>query len=360
MSDPRKIIHIDMDAFYTSVEQRDHPEYRGRPVVVGGAPERRGVVAAASYEARKYGIHSAMASQRAVKLCRDLVFLSPRFDAYKAVSMEIREIFHQYTDLVEPLSLDEAYLDVTENRFSNPSATRIAKEIKQKILEKTGLTASAGVSFNMFLAKIASDMNKPDGLTVITPETAEGFIESLAIDKFYGIGHVTAGKMRQMGIQTGADLKRFSELEMLQTFGKSGLFYYRMVRGEDDRPVEPHRVRKSIGAENTFVEDLTEIPELLSQLHPLAEEVVDWMNSREVYGRTVTLKVKYADFQQVTRSKTLESQVADLETLMHLCGELIQTTEAGTRPVRLIGVSLSNLAPREIRETYHQLKLNFA
>jgi DNA polymerase-4 len=343
----RKIIHIDMDAFYASVEQRDHPEYRGRPVAVGGSPESRGVVSAASYEARKYGIHSAMSSYKALRLCPHLIFLPHRFEVYKAVSRQIRGIFADYTDLIEPLSLDEAYLDVTENKKGIASATEIARIIKRRIWEETGLTASAGVSYNKFLAKVASDYRKPDGLFVITPAEAERFIEELPIEQFYGIGAKTAPRLKAMGIFNGRSLKSLTQEQLRSIFGKAGDFYYRLVRGQDDRPVETDWVRKSIGAENTFPKDLSDPEEMLAELKPLAQEVLDWMDRHQTYGRTLTLKVKYADFQQVTRSRTLEQSFDRLELIMEWLEKLLGNTDAKTRPVRLLGLSMSNLGPRK-------------
>ena len=339
----RKIIHIDMDAFYASVEQRDFPEYRGKPLAVGGLPEKRGVVATASYEARPYGIHSAMSSFRALKLCPHLIFVMPRFEAYKTVSMQIRRIFADYTDLIEPLSLDEAYLDVSENKVGNPSATRIAAEIRVRIREETGLTASAGVSYNKFLAKVASDMNKPDGLTVITPQQAADFIAQLPIGRFYGIGRKTEPRLKALGIHTGGDLRNLSQEEMAQVFGRSAGFYYQLARGYDDRPVETSWVRKSVGSETTFEQDLENIDDMLVALEPLAQEVLDWMERRNTYGRTLTLKVKYADFQQVTRSKTVEKPLRTVEAMMRLATALLATTEAGPRKVRLLGLSMAKL-----------------
>lgn len=339
----RKIIHIDMDAFYASVEQRDHPEYRGRPIAVGGPPEKRGVVATASYEARKYGVHSAMSSYRALKLCPALILVYPRFDAYKEASLQIRRIFADYTDLIEPLSLDEAYLDVTENKPNMPSATLIAREIKARIRQETGLTASAGVSYNKFLAKVASDINKPDGLTVITPQQAERFIEALPIGKFYGIGKKTEPRLKAMGIHTGADLKALPEETMEQLFGRSAPFYYQMARGIDERPVETSWVRKSLGAENTFEHDLQDVAEMLDELRPLAQDVLDWMHRNQTYGRTLTLKVKYDDFQQITRSRTVDEPLRTVESMMDLLAVLLATTEAGQRKIRLLGVSMAKL-----------------
>ncbi|WP_303722990.1 DNA polymerase IV [Malonomonas rubra] len=304
MSGQRKIIHIDMDAFYASVEQRDNPQLRHKPVIVGGDPGGRGVVATCSYEARRFGIHSAMSCARAYRLCPQAIFVRPRFDAYRTVSVQIREIFHQYTDLVEPLSLDEAYLDVTGNKPGIQSATWVAQEIRQKIRQTTRLTASAGVSYNKFLAKLASDMKKPDGLTVVTPEQAQGVIDSLPVRRFHGIGRVTEKKMQQRGILTGADLKRHSLAELQQLFGKAGSYYYSIARGIDLRPVQPNRVRKSIGKETTLSEDIADRGQMLTIIGDLAERVAGLLQAKETSGLTLTLKVKYADFQTVTRAFT--------------------------------------------------------
>ena len=339
----RKIIHIDMDAFYASVEQRDEPAYRGKPLVVGGTPQGRGVVAAASYEARRYGIRSAMSAYSALKACPHLIMVRPRFEVYKAISQQIRAIFEEYTDIVEPLSLDEAYLDVTVNKKGIQSATLIAQEIKNKIRKVTGLNASAGISYNKFLAKLASDADKPNGFCLITPEGAEAFLENLPIGSFYGIGQKTAPRLIAMGIKTGADLKSLSELQMQELFGKSGSFYYQLVRGVDHREVETDWVRKSVGSENTFASDLDDPDEMLAELRPLAEEVLGWMTRNNNFGRTLTLKVKYADFVSVTRSKTLLQPPKTLEAIMDIVTELLEKTEAGPRKVRLLGVSFSGL-----------------
>ncbi|MCA9801920.1 MAG: DNA polymerase IV [Cyanobacteria bacterium HKST-UBA02] len=355
----RKIIHIDMDAFFASVEQRDNPDYRGKPVAVGGAPENRGVVAAASYEARSYGIHSAMPSRTAVRLCPSLIFVRPRFDVYKEVSGQIREIFLEYTDLVEPLSLDEAYLDVTENKFGMPSATLIAREIKERIKQTTGLTASAGVSVNKFLAKTASAVRKPDGLYLIPPEKAESFVLTLPVEKFYGIGDVTAAKMHRLGIFTGADLKTRSEAELLSHFGKAGAYYYRIVRGEDDRPVTPNRIRKSIGAEESYARDLKAREEIVSALDEVAQTLCRRVE-RTGGGRTVTLKVKYGDYQNVSRSRTLAESISTRESIMSIALELLATTEAGERSVRLLGLALSNLDSERESDDFVQLSLPFS
>ncbi|GAB3818352.1 DNA polymerase IV [Pontibacter rugosus] len=338
----RKIIHVDMDAFFASVEQRDNPELRGKPVAVGGS-KARGVVAAASYEARKYGVHSALASKIAAQRCPHLIFVKARFDVYSAVSRQIREIFHSYTDLVEPLSLDEAYLDVTENKIGMPSASIIAKEIKQRILEETGLTASAGVSYNKFLAKIASDMNKPDGFTLITPDKAEDLVAGLEIEKFHGIGKVTAAKMQHMGILTGADLKLRTEEELVRNFGKVGRYYYRISRAQDEREVQPHRIRKSIGSERTFDIDLTEEDDMLERLQFLSEEVAQDMARLQAAAKTVTVKIKYFDFTQNTRSKTYLSDFSSASAIYTIARELLHTPQLPAYPVRLLGISVSSL-----------------
>ncbi len=299
----RKIIHIDMDAFYASVEQRNNPELRGKPVAVGGS-RARGVVAAASYEARKFGVHSAMASVTAKRKCPELIFVVPRFAVYKAVSQQIREIFAEHTPLIEPLSLDEAYLDVTENRKQIASATAIAEQIRAQIRAETGLTASAGVSYNKFLAKMASNQRKPDGLFVITPKMGPGFVETLPIGKFHGIGPVTRARMERLGIQTGRDLKAQTLPFLQQHFGKAGPYYYWVARGIDERPVCADRARKSVGAENTFETDLYSAQEIHAGLRPIIEKVWTYCERTGLRARTVTLKVKYADFRQITRSRT--------------------------------------------------------
>jgi DNA polymerase IV len=360
MPSVRKIIHIDMDAFFASVEQRDNPSYRGKPVAVGGSPEQRGVVAAASYEARQYGIHSAMPSRTAIQKCPQLIFVRPRFEAYKAVSESIREIFYRYTDLVEPLSLDEAYLDVTVNKRGMPSATLIAREIKARIFEETQLTASAGVSINKFLAKTASSINKPDGLFLILPEHAESFAEKLPIDKFYGIGEVTAQKMRDIGVHTGADLKQWSENDLLKKFGKVGSYYYHIVRGQDDRPVMPNRIRKSIGAEESYAHDLSERHSMIVALEEIAGILKRRIESSETSGRTITLKVKYADYQQVTRSRTLTESICAVEDMVKIALELLDTTEAAQKHARLLGLSLSNLDCEREEQEYVQLMIDFS
>jgi DNA polymerase IV len=355
----RKIIHVDMDAFYASVEQRDQPEYQGKPIVVGGSPDVRGAVAAASYEARKFGIHSAMPSRIAIQKCPHVIFVKPRFDVYRAVSQEIRAIFDRYTDLVEPLSLDEAYLDVTENKQNSPSATRIAQDIKDCIARETGLTASAGISFNKFLAKIASGMNKPNGLFLIRPEAAEEFLQHLPIEKFHGIGQVTAAKMHQLGIRVGADLSQWSEADLVELFGKVGGFYYRIVRAQDDRPVEPNRLCKSIGVETSFAIDLSDRSSMLSQLETIADTLKERLDQKQTYGRTLTLKLKYADYQQVTRSKTSTHSIRTRENILAIAQELLTKTEPLRKKVRLLGLSVSNLESGSADLTYVQLTLDY-
>ncbi|TKC62161.1 DNA polymerase IV [Pedobacter hiemivivus] len=339
----RKIIHIDMDSFYASVEQRDNPELLGKAIAVGGSPEGRGgVVATASYEARKYGVHSAMSSKQALKLCPHLIFVYPRFAAYKEVSRHIREIFHRYTDLIQPLSLDEAYLDVTDDKLGIGSAIDIAKEIKQAIKEELQLTASAGVSVNKFVAKIASDMNKPDGLTFIGPSKVEKFIEQLPVEKFYGVGKVTAAKMKLRGLHYGADLKRLSETELANLFGKSGLFFYKIVRGIDNRPVEPNQETKSVGAEDTFSYDLTELAEMNGELEKISQLVFNRIKLYHLSGRTVTVKVKFSDFKQITRSKSFAEGVTTFELIFDISKSLLAAIDFTDRRVRLLGISISN------------------
>ncbi|MFT3752023.1 MAG: DNA polymerase IV [Paludibacter sp.] len=337
----RKIIHIDMDAFFASIEQRDNPDYRGKPLAVGYSGAR-GVVAAASYEARRYGVRSAMASKIALRKCPYLIFVMPRFDVYKSVSRQIMEIFLEYTDLVEPLSLDEAFLDVTENHKQMASATQIAQEIKQKIFDKVGLTASAGVSFNKFLAKIASDYNKPNGLFVVKPAAAEKFVESLAIEQFFGVGRVTAQRMHNLGIRTGGDLKQWTEPDLVAHFGKAGHIYFQNARAIDERPVESHRIRKSVSSETTFGSDMDTIQELSRELEKLAREVAEYTTRKNFKGRTVSLKLKYADFKVITRSKTFPVHVTDFETLYKTALELLEPVDLSPK-VRLIGVGVKNI-----------------
>mgnify|MGYP003575532833 CR=1 FL=1 len=350
-----------MDAFYASVEQRDNPEYRGKPIVVGGSPEGRGgVVATASYEARKFGIRSAMSSKQALQLCPDALFVRPRFEVYKEVSSRIREIFSRYTDLIEPLSLDEAYLDVTRDKLNIGSALEIAKQIKSAIKEELQLTASAGVSINKFVAKIASDMNKPDGLTFISPSSVEVFMEKLPVEKFYGVGKVTARKMQGMGLFTGADLKKLSEAELIKNFGKSGRFYYQIVRGIDDREVQPHRETKSVAAEDTFAYDLTTLAQMEAELDRIAGLVFERLQKKNLSGRTFTLKIKYSNFKQITRNKSFPFPATDLETLKDTAKQLLASTFDEDQKVRLLGISVSNfgdLEPKNKRDADRQLKL---
>lgn len=329
-----------MDAFYASIEQRDNEEYRGKPLAVGYAGER-GVVAAASYEARKFGVRSAMSSKLALKKCPELIFVPTRFEVYKSVSQQIRAVFLEYTDLVEPLSLDEAFLDVTENHKNQEFAVEIAKEIKAKILENTGLTASAGVSFNKFLAKIASDYNKPDGLYVITPKKAEGFVENLKIEDFFGIGKKTAEKLHQLGISTGRDLKQKTEQELIQLFGKQGTIYYLNARGIDNRLVNPNRIRKSVGSENTFMRDTDSLPLLYSELEQVAKDVIQRITKSSFKGRTVTLKIKFSDFKVISRSKTVLKPITEYQVLYKYALELLHGVDVSSK-VRLIGLSIKN------------------
>jgi DNA polymerase-4 len=339
----RKIIHIDMDAFFASVEQRDFPELRGLPVIVGGRPESRGVVAACSYEARKFGVHSAMPCSQAAKLCKDAIFVPHRFEAYREASAGIHRVFKGFTDMIEPLSLDEAFLDVTECAKEVGSATEVARLIKQQIKQELNLTASAGVSFNKFLAKIASDMDKPDGIYVIRPEAAEAFIEQLEIRKFFGVGKVTEKKMHALGIFTGADLKRLSEVQLQTEFGQTGAYYYRVARGIDDRPIRTHRVRKSIGKETTFEGNLTDKAAIWQTLLGIAERLEVILDAKKLRAKTVTLKVKYSDFQLNTRSKTTTFGCTSKQEISAILPELLRKTEVGKRPIRLIGISLANL-----------------
>ncbi|SCW90607.1 DNA polymerase-4 [Rhizobium mongolense subsp. loessense] len=342
---PRKIVHVDMDAFYTSVEQRGNPELRGLPVAVG-SPAARGVVAAASYEARKSGVHSAMPSVTAQRKCPDLIFVRPRFDVYKSVSLQIRAIFAEYTPLIEPLSLDEAYLDVTENLKGMEIATEIASEIRAKIKQVTGLNASAGISYNKFLAKMASDLNKPNGQAVITPKNGPAFVEQLPVKKFHGVGPATAEKTHRLGIETGADLKEQTLDFLTQHFGKSGSYFYGIARGIDNRQVKPDRVRKSVGAEDTFAEDIHSYEPAREGLQPLIEKVWSYCEANEIGAKTATLKVKYADFSQITRSKTFPSALPAIGDLEDMVGLLLAPLFPTRKGIRLLGVSLSSLERR--------------
>ncbi|MFD2824981.1 DNA polymerase IV [Leeuwenhoekiella polynyae] len=344
----RKIIHVDMDAFYASVEQLDNPELRGKPVAVGGGSER-GVVSAASYEARKFGVRSAMAGGLARRLCPELIFVKTRFDRYREISAQIRQIFYEYTDLVEPLSLDEAYLDVSDNKKGNPSASLIAKEIRAKIKEKTGLNASAGISVNKFIAKVASDVNKPNGQKTIGPEEVIPFLEALDIRKFYGVGKVTAEKMYQLGIFTGNELKT-KTLEFLEEkFGKSGKHYYNVVRGIHNSPVKPDRIRKSLGAERTFSENISSEIFMLERLENIAEEIERRLKKSNVAGKTVTLKIKYSDFTLKTRSKTLSYYIRSKDVILETAKELLYQ-EKMKNSVRLLGITLANLNTEDKKE----------
>lgn len=357
-TDIRKIIHIDMDAFYASVEQRDFPEYRGKPLIVGGSPEGRGVVAAASYEVRKYGVHSAMPAARAVQLCPHAIFVKPRFEVYRKVSEQIRKIFFQFTDLVEPLSLDEAYLDITKNHFHLPSATLIAREIRKRIKMRTRLTASAGVAHNKFLAKVASDLEKPDGLSVILPEDAEAFLEDLEVGEFHGIGEAIKSKMNSLGIYTGRDLKQWSEIDLINEFGKTGRYYYRIVRGIDNRQVKPHRIRKSIGKERTFAEDVDNLGWIKNFLSKLAEKISKSMKSKNAAGKTVTLKVRYDDFETISRSTSFSHYINDATDIADTAINLLEETQVGQRKVRLLGITLSNLNLSK-KGRFEQLEIPF-
>jgi DNA polymerase-4 len=338
----RKIIHVDMDAFYASVEQRDNPDLRGKPVAVGGSRER-GVVAAASYEARKFGVRSAMPSVTAKRQCPDLIFVKPRFEVYKAVSQQIRDIFAEHTPIIEPLSLDEAYLDVTENLQSIPLARDVALAIRAKIKEVTGLNASAGISYNKFLAKLASDHRKPNGQYVITPEMGPAFVESLPVGKFHGIGPATSAKMNALGLNTGLDMRNQSLEFMQANFGKAGSYYYWISRGVDNRDVRADRTRKSVGAENTFSTDLADFDAMVVELLPLIDKVWRYCDVTSNHGRTVTLKVKFNDFEIITRSRSVPAAVSSHAELERIALSLLRNEMPVPKPVRLLGVSLSAL-----------------
>ncbi len=355
----RKVIHIDMDAFYASVEQKDNPELKGKPIAVGGSKER-GVVAAASYEARKYGVRSAMPSITAARKCPDLIFVRPRFDRYKEISSQIRAIFYEYTDLVEPLSLDEAFLDVTENKKNHKSAIFIAQQIRDKIFETTGLTASAGVSVNKFVAKVASDINKPNGMKVIMPEEVVPFLEQLPVEKFFGVGKVTAKKMKAMGLHKGKDLKQLSLLELIRYFGKQGRFYFNIVQGIDNRPVNPDRIRKSISVENTFNEDQSDVEAMKKELLALSATLEGRIERSGARGKTLTIKIKFADFQIANRSKTVKQVILKSADIYEIsCKLLVEHLETGAA-VRLLGIGIYNLENKEeIAWMDRQLKLEF-
>ncbi len=357
MTDHRKIIHVDMDAFFASVEQLDNINLRGKPVVVGGSPENRGVVAAASYEARAFGVHSAMPTRHAYQLCPQAVFVPPRFARYKEISEQIMAIFREYTELVEPLSLDEAYLDVTQPLKGPALARELAQEIRTRIKTEIGLSASAGVASNKFLAKIASDLKKPDGLTVIAPQRMEDVLPQLNVKKLPGVGKVTAAKLADLGVNTIAELRRFSESELEAHFGKTGAWFYHIARGEDSRPVVPHRDRKSIGCEDTFSADITNVDQLKLELRQLARRVTERLNRAGAKGRTLTLKITYDDFIKITRSKTEAREILTEEEIFTISAQLLELTDAGIKPIRLLGLSLSGFdAERTSRRTDHQLK----
>ncbi len=332
-----------MDAFYASIEQRDNPSLKNKPVIVGGTPQGRGVVAACSYEARRFGVRSAMPCAKASRLCPEAIFVRPRMDKYREVSRNIMDIFTQYTDVIEPLSLDEAFLDTTVNKMKNPSATILAKEICAQIHKDIGLTASAGVSCNKFLAKVASDVNKPNGITIIPPEQAISFLDTLPIRKFFGIGKVTEKKMLQLGIRNGRHLRQFSKEDLLFHFGKSGAFFYDIVRGIDNRPVTTNRKRKSIGSETTFQEDVIEMETIYEVLKTLSNKVAASLNKKEMYALTTTLKVRYYDFTTITRSNTTHTPLRSASQIMSQITRLLKNTLAGRKSVRLLGVSVSKI-----------------
>lgn len=357
ISSNRKIIHVDMDAFYASVEQMDNPDLRGKPVAVGGS-ENRGVVSAASYEARQFGVRSAISGVLAKKKCPHLIFVTPRFDRYKEISSQIQKIFHDYTDLVEPLSLDEAYLDVTHNKKGNPSATLLAQEIRTRIFNEVGLTASAGISVNKFVAKIASDFNKPNGQKTVNPEEVLAFLEVLPIRKFYGVGKVTTEKMYQLGIFTGLELKSKSIEFLSNHFGKSGIFYYNVVRGIHNSEVKPNRITKSVAAEHTFEVNLSSEIFMLEQLERIAGSLERRLKKHKIAGKTITLKIKYSDFTQHTRSKTLPYFIADKGLIMETVKELL-FQERMKDSVRLLGISLSNLNTEQKKTVVVQLEFAF-
>lgn len=361
MMTERKIIHIDMDAFYASVEQRDNPELRGKPLAVGHS-EERGVVAAASYEARRFGVRSAMSSQKAKRLCPQLIFVPGRMEVYKSVSRQIHEIFHKFTDIIEPLSLDEAFLDVTENKADIPLAVDIAKEIKRQIREELNLVASAGVSYNKFLAKIASDYRKPDGLCTIHPDQALEFISRLPIEDFWGVGPVTAKKMHTLGIHNGEQLRACSLAMLKREFGKAGSMYYDFARGVDQRPVEAERVRKSIGCEHTLEKDINKRSSVIIELYHAAVELVGRLEQKAFRGNTLTLKIKFHDFTQITRSITQSRELTTLDVILPLAKDLLKEVDYEHHPIRLIGLTVSN--PREENEergrVWQQLSFEFS
>lgn len=344
----RKIIHVDMDAFYASIEERDHPEHRGKPIVIANHPRetgRKGVVTTANYIARKFGIHSAMSAQKAFELCPEAIFISPRMNHYKMISRQIRGIFARYTDLIEPLSLDEAYLDVTKNKQNLSSATVIARRIQREVWQETGLTCSAGVSYNKFIAKIASDYQKPAGLTVITPDEAVRFLWELPIEKFYGVGKKTVEKMKLLGIHAGQDLYLFDQSELISQFGKHGYVLYQRVRGIDNRAVEPERERKSIGKERTFIQFLSDEDQVRVELKQIAQAVHVALHNSKLHGRTMVLKIRYADFDTLTRRKTRVDHFSQPEDIFQHAWELWLDHGTIERHVRLLGITITQLDP---------------
>lgn len=357
-SNQRHIIHIDMDAFYASVEQRDFPEFRGKAIAVGGGSQR-GVVTTASYEARKYGVKSAMPGWKAKQLCPQLIFVPLRPKAYSDASQKVRAIFQQHTNLIEPLSLDEAFLDITNNKKNISSPTKVAQEIMKAIYEETQLSCSAGISYCKFLAKIASDLNKPKGLTIIKPEAAKAFLEELPIQKFFGIGKVTAEKMQKIGIHKGADLKKWSKIDLAKRFGKHGIFYYDIVRGIDNRPVKPHRKRKSLGVERTMNNDISDMEEIRRIFMPIIEKCFYRLSKNENFGRTITLKLKTANFQSITRSKTFDYYIDQEDELKKIALDLLEENQDSFDKIRLIGLAASNLQKAVNAPEYIQLKFDF-
>lgn len=355
----RRIIHVDMDAFYASIEQRDDPDLRGKPVIVGGEPRGRGVVAACSYEAREYGIHSAMPSTRAYRACPHAIFVRPRFDVYKTVSQTIMGIFDEFSSLVQPLSLDEAYLDITDRTSNWDEAVNAAQNIRMRIKEETGLTASAGVSFNKFLAKVASDINKPDGMKLITQEDADGFIDELPIRKFYGIGKVTEAKMIERGILKGSDLKKYSKPELVRMFGRHGAYYYEIAHNLYDSPVTTYHQRRSISTERTLSEDIDDMTKMVELLKGLSEKLESSMKKRNLRGTTITLKLRYHDFSRITRSQTVSEPLQDSASMMKYIPTLLDRTQAGRIKVRLLGIGISNLINIPRNSGSKQITLDF-
>ncbi len=359
MTEQRHILHIDMDAFFASVEQMDNPKFAGRPLIVGGNPEGRGVVAACSYEARKFGIHSAMSAANAIKSCPHALFVRPRKDRYKEISIQIMDIFRSCSPVIEPLSLDEAFLDISEDHDTIQDAANTAEHIRSRVFHEVGLTCSAGVSYNKFLAKVASDINKPDGLTIIKIEQAKDFLASLAIGKFYGVGKVTEKKMHTLGVRIGHDLLRFEKTELIRFFGKAGAFFYDIVRGIDNRPVKPGKGRKSVGTETTFHTDIIDLEEIQEVIQNLACKVACSLQKKESCGSTITLKVRYHDFSTVTRSLTLTAPICSSEEIMQHIPQLLGATEAGKTKIRLLGVTVSNLS-KQSRKIPVQMALPFS